>query len=361
MKILDRYLLRNMFFGFIAAAALLLPLFSALDLVKELDDIEEGGYRLIQAVEVVMMTLPRRVVELAPFIALLGGIAALGQLAMTHELSVLRAAGVSVIRISLTTLLAGVILAALVSLIDEFAASPLQQKALQIRAQALALTDRDKTDEDQSLWARRENDYARINRLRGDRVPTRLEIFSFDDNQHLKQYISAEYAEIREGRAWLLHNTWVKTWEAEHETSQHVDTMPWISIFPETRLNEISFPPESFSARQLDHYIHFLQDTRQPAGQYQVALWQKLGTPVLTLAMILFAVPFAFSQTRSSGLGSKLSIGAITGLLIYMANSIIASLGILYKLNPILVGTLPATFMLGVAMLLVTRFDRGKA
>ncbi|WP_183167300.1 LPS export ABC transporter permease LptG [Azomonas macrocytogenes] len=359
MKIVDRYLLRNMFLGFVAAAALLLPLFSALDLVNELDDVKQGGYRLIQAVEVVMMTLPRRIVELGPFIALLGGIAALGQLAQTQELSVLRAAGISATRISMTTLLAGLILAGLIGMIDEFAASPLQQKALQIRTQAIALTDKD-SPKDDSIWARKSNYYARIDRLSANHIPTHLEIFGFDENKQLKEYIYAEYADIQSGKSWLLHDVRVKKQNGSEETSEHFDELPWQSIFPETRLNEVNFPPESFSSQQLYRYIKFLHETGQPSAQYSVALWQKVGTPILALAMILFAVPFAFSQVRSTGLGAKLSLGAMLGLLVYMTNNIIASLGILFKINPVLVGTLPAIIMFGIAMLAVTRFDTGK-
>lgn len=355
MKTLDLYILRNVFLGFIAAAALLLPLFSTLDLVGELDDINDEGYRLAQALQVVLMTMPRRAVELGPFIALLGGIAALGQLALSQELSIMRAAGISATRISLTTLLAGALLAGALGAVDEFLASPLQQKAVQMRAHAKPDNDKDK-----GIWARKDGQVVRIGSLGTGRVPNHLEIFRFDERNQLQEYILAERAEIQPGGLWQLHNVQLKRWDGESESVQQLEQLPWRAILPDTPLDEVTLPPESLSARQLRGYVHFLQSTGQPAIQFEIALWQKLGVPILTLAMILFAVPFSFGPVRSSGLGSRLAFGAVMGLLVYISNEILVSLGQLFKLNALLVGVLPALVLLGMALALVRRFDRSR-
>lgn len=358
MKIIDKYLFVNIFLGFAAAAALLLPLFSTLDLVSELDDVSEGGYRLIQAVEVVIMTLPRRAVELGPFIALLGGIAALGQLALSQELTTLRAAGISATRIGLTTLAAGAVLALMLGAADEFIASPLQQKALQLRTQAIASADKGSGKEG-SVWARKDKQVVRIGNLRLGRIPTHIEIFNFDESDRLEEYIFADYADIQPDGIWRLNNVQLKRWSDGKESIQQLDQMPWQSVLRDTRLKEVTLPAESLSTSQLHRYVQFLKNTGQPAAQYEVALWQKLGLPLLTLAMILFSVPFTFAQVRSTGLGGKLALGAIVGLLIYVSNQIVVNLGLLLKFNALAVAILPALILLAAAVAIVHRFDRG--
>lgn len=42
MKIFSRYLIRNIFIGFAAAAGLLIPLFTTFNLMNELDDVSPG-------------------------------------------------------------------------------------------------------------------------------------------------------------------------------------------------------------------------------------------------------------------------------------------------------------------------------
>ena len=54
MSLWGRYLVRNVFVGFGAAAALLIPLFTTFDLISELDNVSAGGYRWTQAVAVVL-------------------------------------------------------------------------------------------------------------------------------------------------------------------------------------------------------------------------------------------------------------------------------------------------------------------
>ena len=126
MKIFSRYLIRNIFIGFAAAAGLLIPLFTTFNLMNELDDVSPGGYHWTQAVVVVLMTLPRSLIDLGPFIALLGGIVGLGQLSKSMELTAIRTTGFSIFRISIVALCAGLMLTVSLGAIDEWIASPLE-------------------------------------------------------------------------------------------------------------------------------------------------------------------------------------------------------------------------------------------
>ena len=84
------------------AMLVVLIAFAGLNIVFQLvDELREKyvGYGLGQAVIYVMLTLPRRVYELIPYVAFLGTLVGLGQLASQNEITVLRAAGVSVRRL----------------------------------------------------------------------------------------------------------------------------------------------------------------------------------------------------------------------------------------------------------------------
>jgi lipopolysaccharide export system permease protein len=359
MKILDRYITRHVFFGFAAAAALLLPLFTTLDLVGELDDVTPDGYRLSQAIEVVFMTLPRRIVELGPFIALLGGIAALGQLAATRELTVMRATGLSIARIGFTATLAGLALALAWAALDEWVASPLQQNGLELRNEAMSAGAQASNDQG-SVWARQDDQIVRVGNLQHKRLPVNIEIFRFDDNRSLVSYIFAESADIQDAGQWRLNNVQIKQWDQGTETTQQLDHMVWHSIFGGARLGDITLPTESLSVRQLYRYITYLKDSGQPSAQYEMAMWQKLGRPILTLAMILFAIPFAFAQPRSPNMGARLALGALVGLMVYVSNQIIVNLGLLLKMNTLITTLGPALVLLAVAIGMVGYMDRGR-
>lgn len=359
MRISDRYLAAAVGMGCIAAAALLVPLFGCFDLIVQLDDIGEDGYGFWQALTVTALLMPRRAVELGPFIALLGGIAGLGQLAVNGELTALRAAGLTTLRIGAPVVATGVALALALALADQFAVSPLHQEALQRRTQALARTP----DELRGsvLWVRDGGQLLRVGELRAGRIPNDIEVLRFDAAGRLAEYIHADRAEIRRDGWWRLHGVARKRWGAGGQTAEQLAELPWRAIVSARRLDELALPAASLSPGQLYRYAQDLRATGQPAGVYAVALWQKLGAPLLTAALMLLAVSFASSHRRGLALGGRLALGALAGLGVYLLNQAIGAAAVLFALSPPLAGILPAALLGVAAWAWVARRDRGSA
>lgn len=357
MNILSRYLVRYVFVGFAAAAGLLLPLFTTFNLINELDDVSSGGYRWTQAVMFVLLTLPRCLIDLGPFIALLGGIVGLGLLAKNLELTAIRSMGLSIFRIALVVMVGGLLWAVALGVTDEWLASPLQQKALQMKNTAEAKEEGAGVTGN-ILWARRGNEFATVKTLDEQGQPQGVEIFRYRDDLTLESYLYAQSATIGKGNEWTLHSVQQKNWSKGRETVETKPTLPWLPIFTDMSLQELSMPGDSFSVRQLTHYLDYLQNTGQPSLEFKLALWQKFGRPVLTLAMILLAIPFTFSAPRSTGMGSRLAIGVVVGLLTYISYQIIINLGLLLSLNvPLTALGLPSLYLI-IALGLVYHFDR---
>ena len=95
MRKIDRYISTSFLGGCIPVLVLLLSLFSVLSLSEELEDVGEGTYRLVDALLVVVFSLPALAVTLLPVTVLLGGLLGLGALANNLELISMRAAAIS--------------------------------------------------------------------------------------------------------------------------------------------------------------------------------------------------------------------------------------------------------------------------
>lgn len=352
MSLFSRYLIRHLFLGFAAAAGLLLPLFTTFNLINELDDVSPDGYRWTQAVMVVLMTLPRTLIDLGPFIALLGGIVGLGQLSKSGELTAIRTTGYSIFNIAMVMLSGGLMLIVALGAIDEWIASPMQQQALQIK------THSNHDTSGNILWARRGNEYVTVKSLDAHHNPEGIELFYYRADRSLSRYIYAQTATLSDNGTWRLEGVNQKEWSNGKETTETKENAVWSSLFADMSLEELTLPGSSFSVKQLGHYISYLKSTGQPRLEFTLALWLKLGHPLLILAMILLAVPFTFSAPRDPGLGSRLAVGVIVGLLTYVCNQIIVNLGLLYSLNVQMTTLAPPILLLAVALLLVYRFDR---
>ena len=94
MSVINRYLATQVLIGLGIAVAVLLPLFSFLDLLDQLDDVGKGTYRVQDAFLHTALASATQICSTCPFIALLGNVIGLGRLAMWSELTALRVAGV---------------------------------------------------------------------------------------------------------------------------------------------------------------------------------------------------------------------------------------------------------------------------
>src|SRR6187402_1179588 len=98
MRKINRYVFGVVF----SAIGLTLLVFMSLDfifsLINQLDSLE-GKYTASEAFIYLFLTLPRRLYTFMPFACLIGCMAGLGILASSSELVIIRAAGVSTMRI----------------------------------------------------------------------------------------------------------------------------------------------------------------------------------------------------------------------------------------------------------------------
>ncbi|MBA4142274.1 MAG: LPS export ABC transporter permease LptG [Nitrosospira sp.] len=352
MTIVDRYLAVQVLLGLGIATAVLLPLFGFLDLLDQLDDVGRGTYRVQDAFLHTALLLPRRFIQLAPFIALIGNVIALGRLAAGSELTALRGAGVSPVRISLPPLAVGLTLLLFITVLDQFVAPQLQQKAISFRA--VGLEKSAALGKDLGIWTRDERNILRIGEMLHAGKAADIEVMHFDDDGFLSTYTYARYADFIEGDMWQLSEVTTKTFTGQRIESLSSDSMIWRSFLSPDDISTLTKPPESLSPVELFLHVRFLRATGQEADAYALALWRKAGAAITTIAMLLLSIPFVFGSVRG-GLASKLVLAAMLGIGVYLFDQIISNAGLLLHLNPALTALFPGLLLTAVAVLWLRR------
>ena len=110
MKIIDRYIARVITTGTLTALLLVVGLDVFFSLISQIDDVGEGDYTLLKMLTTVVLTIPSGMYELFPVAALLGSLMGMGMLASNSELIAMRASGLSIWRIVLSVMQAGVLM-----------------------------------------------------------------------------------------------------------------------------------------------------------------------------------------------------------------------------------------------------------
>ena len=188
MILLDRYIASNYLKGMVPVLFLLLTLFSLLALTEQLEEVGKGTFRLIDAFLVILYTTPRRVVELMPATALLGGLMGLGAMANHQELMAARAAGLSKARMALPLFKSTLALVALVVVMQSLLVPASERTASELRSKSLEATSFETAGRIE-FWTRSGDNFVHVSDVLFNRILEGVEIYNTDASGKLQSLV----------------------------------------------------------------------------------------------------------------------------------------------------------------------------
>ncbi|MEK6805156.1 MAG: LPS export ABC transporter permease LptG [Pseudomonadota bacterium] len=347
LRRLDLYVLSHVLAltGLVALA--LLAVQSFLAFVAEIDSVGQGGFSYVTALAYTALMMPRGLYLMLPVIAMLGTLMGLGVLASQSELTAMRAAGISVMRIGGSTVLAGLVMALLCLLIGDWLAPEGQLRAEVLRNQAqygsAAVAG------ERPLWLRQGADVIHIKQLRAEDHLGETEIFTLSSEQKLMAVSRIGEARFENGR-WLLKDVQRTEFGAQSAQAQQRSEQSWEGQLAPEVLRLFVLETKALSMRGLRQLIAYMDDNRLDASIYRLAFWRKAVAPLTVIALMLFTVPFVFGPLRSAGAGQRLLIGILIGLSFYVVNDIVVNTTQLYGWTPWASAGSPTLALFAVAL-----------
>ncbi|MCP4283491.1 MAG: LPS export ABC transporter permease LptG [Gammaproteobacteria bacterium] len=351
MRQLDRYIGRTVVLSILLSLLVLLTLAGFISLIDEMEDVGRGDYRIVDALLYVLLILPRGAYEIFPVAVLLGSLIGLGGLANHSELTAMRAAGISLVRIIFAALKGGFLVMLLVVFIGEFVAPNSENYAEVMRAEKIAKQITLKTK--YGFWARDGNSYINIRYIPSSSQLKDIYIFEFLGNRELKVATHAESAEYK-GDHWLLKDIRQSHFSKDSIVSTELESASWDSMLSPD-LIDIVVRPSLLPIWGLYQYIEFLHENGQEARVYELAFWSKVVTPLITLVMVFLSVPIVFGVLRSVGVGQRIFVGALLGTLFLMMNKAFANMAVVYQLNPLFASSFPGLLLLAAGLWFVRK------
>jgi lipopolysaccharide export system permease protein len=353
MKTLERYIGLAVAKSYVIIIAILVPLFSFLAFVEQLEDVGKGEYRPVDALFYVMRTVPGRLLDLAPFTALLGSILALGVLAKTSELTAMRAAGMSTVQVSGAVLKPGGVVMLTAALFAQFVVPPLDQWAEKRRSLAVSGTGDLLTE--QGFWSREGRRFLNVRAVEHGRIPTNIEIFEFDPKGQLRIYVRAAKAAIEGPRRWELIDVQQKILEESGIQSRRLPHLTWEPFLSKRQVQVLELPAPVLSPSDLYHYSRYLGETGQEAARVELIFWQKTTLPLAVGAMLVLGLSFIFGSAPGFSVGRRLALGTLAGIAFHLLNQIVANLGLLVGLSPALIVAVPLSVAVLFALYMMRR------
>jgi lipopolysaccharide export system permease protein len=345
VTILQRYIAKTILASTGLVLLVLLGLYTFIDFISELEDIGKGKYQLGDVLSFLALSTPKRFYELLPVAALLGSVLGLGSLASQTELVVMRAAGISIEKISKAVMLVALALMCIALFVGEVIRPTAEQKAREI--QSMAQTGTVGTRIENGFWTRDGRHFNHIARILPDGRLQGISIYKFDDDNRLLTVTKAEEASY-EDEGWILSEVVQSSLDKGGVKVSTAKYTQWEFSLNPDMLDIVIVPPEFLPIWSLLEYIEYLDKNHQSVNHYQMAFWMKMMMPLSSAVMVFLAVPFVFGPLRSAPIGGRILVGALVGIGFHLFNQSFQNIGIVYGLAPWFSAALPTFLFAGL-------------
>ena len=337
MRKFDYYLGRSVLVATLAVLALLTGLDSLISIIDESDDIG-NGYEFGDVLIYVGYTVPRRIHEFVPFAGLIGGLVALGRLAASSELVVLRASGVSLGGIAAMVLKPALIMAVFGFAVGEFVAPHAEQLAMSHRA--LAQRSESAVAGRFGAWNRDGNTFIHVDAVQRGGIAYGVTLLTFDDDHRLVRSLIAERGTYADNY-WMLEQV-SSTHLEDGSTSVQEETLwRWDTDITPDLLTLDVVEPETLPILQLWPYARYLQRQGMVFVDIELAFWRKLLQPLATLALVLVAMSFIFGPLREGTMAARIFVGIIVGVVFRISQDFFGPASLIFGFDPLLAALSP--------------------
>ena len=344
-RLMDFYLLRRFFSYFALLMGAFIFLFEAFTFFELLDDIARHRVPFLVVVNYFLYLTPYLLYQLAPLGALVAVLVTLGVMSKNNEIVACKASGISLYRLALPLLLAGLALAAAMFLLDHTYLPHANQRQDALRNQI-------KGKPAQTFFhPRRQWIFGESSRIYNYELfdPARnffgelnvLELDSASFQIRRRVYASRAHWEDSQ-KIWVLEAGWIRDFAG--------GTVTRFDRFKVTSLPELTEPPSYFnrevrpaiqmSLNELGAYIDDLHQAGFDVSTLTVQWHRKIAYPLIAPVSILLAIPFALLVGTRGAVGG-VALGVVIGILYWAVAALLEAMGGVGQLPPLLAGWSP--------------------
>ncbi|MGQ9426071.1 LPS export ABC transporter permease LptG [Gilvimarinus sp. F26214L] len=348
MRRLNRYLGKTVLASTIGALMVLVSLIIISELVAQLGDLK-GDYTFVTALRYVGLLIPGMVYDYLSYATFLGCVIGLGVHASANELVILRAAGVSLLRMGWAVMRPVLLVIVIGFLWGEYVTPVTAELAENTRAAALG-----EEDEDAGVWHRDGEEFAYFESVQSNGRLFGISRYRFDDEGRLLSTLYAEEG-IYQKNYWQLENGTETRFEDGRAATRHFVQQAWRTDLSPEQLKLLVLEPESLSIRNLYRYAQSRDRQGLDSGRYWLSFWQKVMQPLTILGLVLVGISFIFGSLRESSMGFRLALAVLVGIVFEMSQNLLGTSSLALGFPPALAVLMPSLISIGFGAWLLNR------
>ncbi|MEP7311178.1 MAG: LPS export ABC transporter permease LptG [Pseudomonadota bacterium] len=353
MRVLDRYIIKTVLGAVALVTAILLVLIGLFLFIGQQGEVGTGTYSSLDALWFVVLNMPEQLFEFLPIGGLIGTLLGLGTLARGSELTVMRAAGISVLRIGLSLAMAGLLLTVVAAVVGEFIAPSLGQMAREYKA--FAKFSNVSFAGQGGAWVRDGDLILKAEQQSGDGAFGGFMVFDLSPDNRLLGIGRATSAVEQPGEGWNLNDYTESRFEGDQVVSRQEASRRLTTRVSAGFLGVAAADPTRLSVRALRNVVAYLGNNAQDTRIYQFALWSRIAKVCAIFFAVLLALPFVFGSLRSSGAGARMTLGLVLGMGYFLLEKMVESGTVAFGLDPVPLAWAPTAVLAALVSVLVLR------
>ncbi|NNU80806.1 LPS export ABC transporter permease LptG [Halovulum dunhuangense] len=308
---------------------------AVLTLVEDIRIATSAGAPAAAALPLTLLKMPEILSETFPLVLMLGAIVAFVGLSRSSEMVIVRAAGVSALRVLGLPILMAALLGVVATTVMNPIVAVTSARADQVRAELSGQTLNVLSFSGGSLWLRQglpqgqtviqaaaaQDDGALLLGVR---------LHQFDRDNQLVARLEAETARLGD-EVWILRG--VRRWDLSigpDETLGAPEELPELRLptnLTRAQIADRFAAPDAVPIWQLPGFIAQLEQAGFSALRHKVFLQSELSRPALFIAMVLIGAGFSLRHVRFGQTGVMILMAILAGFGLYFFRDIAETLG----------------------------------
>ncbi|MBL4584778.1 MAG: LPS export ABC transporter permease LptG [Pseudomonadales bacterium] len=350
-SIIDRYLFKQL----IGAMFLVLLVIGGLDFVfaflAELEDVSDH-YALPQIGLYMLGILPRRIYELLPFCCLIGCLIGLGGLASSHELTAIRSAGASMVRLVKMVLQPTLVLIIGGFVLGEYIAPVMEKNAQSQRA--IAKGKMSSGASRYGFWQHEKEQFLHVLAVQPNGELNTITRYQLDESRQVQSISIAQSARY-EDEQWTLYDIATTTFSEDQVRYSETASQPWSTELTPDTVSLVIMDPDRLSISALYRYTQYLAQQGVNTAEYDLAFWKKTLQPVSIIALIVLGISFVFGPLREVNIGLRILSGVIIGLIFMIAQNLLGPASGVFGFPPLIAVLIPPVIALAIGLRVLSK------
>ena len=306
------------------------------------------------AFKYIILQLPEVAYNQVSAVILLGCVLGMGHLATTGQLIILRASGISILKITWLTLKNAIIFFILITMVGELLAPTLTSYSENERSKALGQNSLSSSQD--GFWIRDGDNFINVENNVDGSLFNGITVIEVNKSNKIERVVNSQSA-IFDGQNINMDSTNIfsidSTKSLDDIDLKERNLYKKRVAFDQDLINSLEKEPKDLSTFTILKQIQFLTDNKLRAEVFEVELYKRLVKPITLIAMILLAMLFIFGSTRDATLGRKIFFGVAIGLSFELISRIGGALALSFDFSPILSTFVPAIAIMIVATIVL--------